>query len=309
MNYLKKLFIPLFFLLFLINTVFAFQHDVNILKPIRTEPIGHYVGRLGERWQIPSDHLPVGLVYDDLSILSWNILDTDFISTISYKNAKGLKGSLILEKNYYHQSSSITERDLMVVDLLMIMATHERAIDLFVIQECNPAVFYEINNRLPKNFLCIFQQGLLTIINEKKIEVSCCATSEQVIVPSIQSISIKNKKTEKEIQLINLAIKQQDVLLSTLQELDDSLQNIKTSKNYIITGDMPLDEIDIRQYLSSLSLSISSPYCTSIAPYALESIASNYFLLSSNIEYHTLNLCLIYPDLSKHILMINPYIQ
>jgi hypothetical protein len=304
MQFLNKLFISLLPLFFLMNHVCAFQNEVNILKPIRTEPIGHYVGKLGEQWQFPSDHLPIGIGYDDLSILSWNILDTDYISAISYKNAKGLRGSLILEKNYYYQSPSITERDLLVIDFLMIMMTNERPIDLFFIQECNPLVFSEINNRLPKNFSCLFQQGLLMIINKDKIEVTCNDVSEQIGAPNIQSVWIKNKKTTKEVQLLNVATKQQDVLFAFLQKLDASLQ-----KDYIITGDMPLDEIDIRQYLSdfpSLSMSIVSPYCTSIAPNIFESIASNYFLLTSNHETKILNLCLIYPDLAKFIDMINP---
>src|SRR5262245_28568615 len=35
------------------------------------QPIGTYVGELQEKWQFPSDHLPIGMTFEDHHIASW----------------------------------------------------------------------------------------------------------------------------------------------------------------------------------------------------------------------------------------------
>ncbi len=49
------------------------------------QPMGTYVGELQEKWQFPSDHLPIGMTFEDLHFASWNVLDAEYMSWVTEK--------------------------------------------------------------------------------------------------------------------------------------------------------------------------------------------------------------------------------
>src|SRR5262245_39874654 len=65
------------------------------------EPKGTYVGKLQEKWQFPSDHLPIGMTMDGLNIASWNVLDASFMRWMTEKDSQGLKHSMIVDEHIY----------------------------------------------------------------------------------------------------------------------------------------------------------------------------------------------------------------
>ena len=46
------------------------------------------MGELQEKWQFPSDHLPVGMNLDGLKIASWNVLNPLYMNWVIEKNSK-----------------------------------------------------------------------------------------------------------------------------------------------------------------------------------------------------------------------------
>ena len=69
------------------------------------QAMGTYVGELQEKWQFPSDHLPIGMTFEDLHIASWNVLDAKYMDWVMEKDSQGLKRSMIGEEHVYIEGS------------------------------------------------------------------------------------------------------------------------------------------------------------------------------------------------------------
>ena len=94
-----------------------------MLQPMGTYVGELYVGELQEKWQFLSDHLPIGMTIDDLNIVSWNVLDAEYMSWIT-KNEQGLSRSMITDEHVYIGDSKLTIRDKHVVDLILQTISH-----------------------------------------------------------------------------------------------------------------------------------------------------------------------------------------
>lgn len=115
---------------------------------------------LHEKWQFPSDHLPVGTILKiqvgdevkEVTIISWNVLNKETIHWIE-KDSQGLKGSMIdvLNRNpsqLYPENPNLTQReDLVIAYLQKVMADHPNLI--LALQECHPSFTKALVQSLP----------------------------------------------------------------------------------------------------------------------------------------------------------------
>lgn len=117
----------------------------------------HYpVGDLGEKWQFPSDHLPIGAQVGEAHIAMWNVLDTRYLYHI-HVNHQGLKNSLITAANVpVDLFSKLTVRESLIVDMVLEMVWHpENPRNLIALQEVGEEVLIELKRRLPKRMVCL----------------------------------------------------------------------------------------------------------------------------------------------------------
>lgn len=142
----------------------------------KIEPIGVYVGELQEKWQFPSDHLPIGFSINGLNIVSWNILNPVFMDYVLEKNSQGLSRSILGEENIYPPDSSITLREIHVLDFIETMCLNQ---DIISLQECGAPFLAELEKRLPPNFKIAYEKSAdardqsVTIYNSNKLDPRC----------------------------------------------------------------------------------------------------------------------------------------
>lgn len=113
------------------------------------------VGKLGEKWHFPSDHLPVGITVNGIHMASWNVLNTSFMHWID-EGAQGLDGSLITEENVVVKPDGLTKRDQRVISMILEMINHPtHPKSLLGLQECSRPMLKALKQKLPEQFKII----------------------------------------------------------------------------------------------------------------------------------------------------------
>lgn len=132
----------------------------------KTSTNSYFVGELGNAWQFPSDHLPIGGSVGNVHFALWNTLNTDYLHWIE-KNGQGLRDSLILNTNVpLSENSSLTVREDIVIEYILKMVTHpSHPRSVIALQEVGDCVFRELAQRLPD-----FVQILPERADEQQIE-------------------------------------------------------------------------------------------------------------------------------------------
>ncbi len=142
---------------FLLSTYLFFSFNCSpLFGNDMASTVTYHVGELGEDWQFPSDHLPVGLTAGNIHIAAWNVLNTRFIYHI-LTNQQGLKESLIVSANLpMEDNGPLTLRENLIIDQVLEMIhhpTHPRS--LISLQEVDLVFFEELNKKLPANMICV----------------------------------------------------------------------------------------------------------------------------------------------------------
>jgi|GEM_PF-2765614 len=91
------------------------------------------VNELHAQWQFPSDHLPVGIEVDGVKIISWNVLNNAYMEWVTTKDSQGLNGSMISDLDKVVRPNGLTQRDLVVIDMVASMM---HSGDVVALQEC-----------------------------------------------------------------------------------------------------------------------------------------------------------------------------
>ncbi len=184
----------------------AAEVSIPIAEQTDLEFPNQVVGRLGEKWQFPSDHLPVGVTINGIPIATWNVLDTDYIDWI-YVNGQGLNHSLITEEDITIGPGNFTQRDQMVVsDVLSMIAhpTHPKA--MIALQECGADFRSVLKDSLPENFKVI-DGGENVILYDANLFDVKESTLVKNAFPSnprpMQDVVLENKNTGEKFKIIN----------------------------------------------------------------------------------------------------------
>ncbi len=99
-----------------------------------------------EHWQFRSDHLPVGFVYKDHKIISWNVCNSN---SLDWLKGMGLDKSLIAQENIVIGSDGLTVRDHMIAKEVVSMLA--AGADVVALQECGWAFVDDLKKLLPEN--------------------------------------------------------------------------------------------------------------------------------------------------------------
>ena len=170
--------------------------------------MGVYVGELQEKWQFPSDHLPIGMTFNKLNIVSWNVLNAEHMSWVIEKNSQGLSRSMIADEHSFIGDSKLTVRDRHVVDLILQAIehpTHPRSI--LALQECSQPFIEELRSRLPSHFEIIVNGDKSLLLDRRLFKstsakvVSDVFTSEPHAI--VQDITVQCLNNGKLLRLVN----------------------------------------------------------------------------------------------------------
>jgi len=142
-----------------------------------------YVGKLGEKWRFPSDHLPVGIEVNGVRIISWNVLNNSYMEWVTEKDSQGLNGSLISELNQPIGSTGLTMRDVLVADMVKTMMSRG---DVIALQECGAPFLECLQQRLlpgwkmVKSFDATVEDEDVILYNESRLKYTSSETNMSV---------------------------------------------------------------------------------------------------------------------------------
>lgn len=255
------------------------------------QPMGTYVGELQERWQFPSDHLPIAMSFDDLNIVSWNVLDAEYMNWVTEKNSQGLSRSMIADEHVYLGDTKLTLRDRHIADLILQMTshpTHPRSI--LSLQECSGPFLEELRSRLPSDFEIISNNGNAVVMDRRRFdgietkEISGVFTATPY--RTIQDITLRRRDNGQSLRLVNVHLPgdpEQPARFEFARYLAKTFNpHVKT----IAMGDMNFNELEMadamhQAFLTRSPFSLYSPYCTNISPRDFFSKAIDHFFFYS----------------------------
>ncbi len=282
------------------------------------QPMGTYVGELQERWQFPSDHLPIGMTLDGIHITSWNVLDADYMSWVTEKDSQGLKRSLIAEEHVYIGDSQLTVRDRHVVQLLTAMIshpTHPRS--LLSLQECNQPFLAELRSALPSHFTVIAHGGEAVVIDQNQFEIVDAKAIEGIYsvnpARTFQDITLRRLDTQETMRILNAHVPG-DPQGPARYEFAQYLAKTHQSMTTVAMGDMNFNELEmadaVEQAFQQSPYTIYSPYCTNISvKQAIEPLttkAIDHFLVSTDKKGELLSAEEVLLGLEETYQLLNP---
>lgn len=259
----------------------------------RSVAMGTYVGELQEKWQFPSDHLPIGMTFENMEIASWNVLDAKFMAWVT-QNSQGLSRSLITQEDVAITNSELTIRDQHNVCLILEMIhhpTHPRS--LICLQECGTAFIKELKTKLPSYFTIISHHGESTLIDTRSFKIEDSKKVAGIFTDqpkrTIQEITVTRKANKEKIRLINAHLPgdpQNPGYVAFTQYLAKTFDPTITT---IAMGDMNFNEIEIytglnQSFRNHSPMGVYSPYPTNISPYDFYSKAIDHFIIYSPIH-------------------------
>lgn len=293
------------------------------MAPKMPKAMGVPVGQLQEKWQFPSDHLPIGATVGDLEIASWNVLDSDYMDWVIEKNHQGLARSLIADAHIYlEEDSKLTARDLHTTYLVAEMLQHpEYPRDFVALQECNQAFIQKLRSRLPDHFEIIAYHGEAVVVDTRRFDVESVMAEEGIFSKSrergVQHVTLSRKDTGEMVHVINAHLPG-DPLHPARFEFARFLAEVheEHADDLIIgLGDMNFNEVemDLAVHLcykkKQNPWKIITPYCTNISPYTFHSKAIDHFFIADPAKRPVkpvLNPSDLMNDLEKVFGLLNP---
>lgn len=139
------------------------QFKWELEKALKELPDYHFVGELGEEWQIGSDHLPIGAQIDKTHIGSWNVLNGEYMEWVTDKNSQGINHSMISRLNRPSSvMKGLTVREVVIIHQLVIMTERsERPFEILGLQECSPQFLQGLALLLPNHIGIIYSDPSL----------------------------------------------------------------------------------------------------------------------------------------------------
>lgn len=251
-----------------------------------------YVGDLKDKWQFPSDHLPIATEIEGTKIISWNVLNNEYMDWV-YNNSQGLKGSMLTDLDVpVAGKSGLTQRDLVVIDMINSMAKQSNGI--ISLQECGASFLKELEKQLPENWQLVKsteksvpdQNVILFNKNNLNYNLKKSSISDDGF-PTNPGRTIMNclfeKSNGKNLRVFNSHLPG-DPALPGRYEFCDYLK--KQSKNddeiSVAMGDMNFEKAEMQEACSKQgfdALIVSPTYGTNIDP-CKEAKAIDHFIVS-----------------------------
>jgi len=264
-------------------------HGTNPARSI--EPMGTYVGELQEKWQFPSDHLPIGMTLGDIHLASWNVLNAKYIGWVTDKNSQGLSRSLIADEHVYLEGSKLTLRDKRVAALVVQMAehpTHPRS--LISLQECGEPFLEELRIRLPSHFEIVSHGQDAVLVDRRHFEVVQANEIAGIFADeparTLQDLFLRRIGTDETLRLVNAHLPGDPNKPGRFEFAQYLAQTFDAAVPTIAMGDMNFNELEMADAVSKAfpensPFSVHTPYCTNISPYTHLSKAIDHFFVYS----------------------------
>jgi endonuclease/exonuclease/phosphatase family metal-dependent hydrolase len=269
---------------------------------------GVHVGQLQEKWQFPSDHLPIGMSLDETHYASWNVLDTAYINWVIEKDSQGLKRSMVGDENRAVDSSGLTVRDQHVVTLILEMLQHPtHPKHLLALQECGDPFLKELTQRLPSRFTLLSIDGNGVVVDQDHFEILDSTRITHIFSDepkrSFQQLTLQRKDSKEKVRIINAHLPG-DPLKPARFEFARYLAQIDNPDLLTISmGDMNFNETEMRDALNQAFTrrppTIYSPYRTNISPYTYNSKAIDHFIVRTRNQVHLHSPEQVMPGLSS----------
>ncbi len=237
-----------------------------------------YVGLPHEKWQFPSDHLPVGVEVNGVKIISWNVLNNAYMKWV-HDDSQGLKGSLISELNVVVDQNGLTMRDVVVADMVQNMMSQGHVVAL---QECSEPFLQHLQSRLPSNWDIIKSFNTVKtdqdVILFNKSELACKSTETAVgaFQQSQKAILNANFTTQngENIRVINAHLPGDPALPGKEDYSKYVYSQHKQGATTVALGDYNFERAEmIEAYRKAgfKDFSLHTPWKTNIDPYTKES--------------------------------------
>lgn len=250
------------------------------------------VGELHEKWQFPSDHLPVGIEVDGVRIISWNVLNDAYMEWVTTRDSQGLNGSMISDLDHAVQANGLTERDLFIADMVSTMTASGQIVAL---QECGEPFLQALQAKLPENWGMIRSFDKSTtdqdvVLYDKSslvyhAERSEVTTTAYPSVPSRPIQQVQFSRTEgdgKDICLINAHIPG-DPSLPAREEFAKYVHDLhRQGQVTIALGDNNFERsemADAYRKAGFSEFSLHSPWHTNVDPYTKDSKAIDHLFV------------------------------
>jgi len=252
-----------------------------------------YVGALQERWQFPSDHLPIGVSVTDANssfrVVSWNVLNSAYMKWI-YDNSQGLAESSLTKEDIPIKENGLTLREQHAIDSLLFMI--EFSSNIICLQECSERFIHELQLQLPfhmkivrssdaavKNQNIVLYDGLLFELIEKNLHAGVF-TSE----PSRPLMEVVLESQGIRTRIFNAHLRC-DALMPQRFELAHFVSSRKKKEEItVVLGDLNVDQKEMKEAFaphdSSHGFLSFSPYKTTVSP-ELESKTIDHIFIDS----------------------------
>jgi len=260
-----------------------------------------YVGDLNRKWQFPSDHLPVGSNVDGINMISWNVLNNEYIGWV-YNNSQGLKDSMITDLDVkIDGKDGLTKRDRMVIDMIKFMTNKKNGI--ISLQECGLEFLNELEKFLPKDWSLIrstndnIKDQNVILYNKKILNYN---SKESTIsydgYPSQLGRSIMNCLFEriggKNIRIFNSHLPGSPSLPGRFDFCNYFKKNLKKDEVSVGMGDMNFENSEMVDACKKVGLNdpivVSSDYGTNV-DLSRESKTIDHFIVSGTKNVFSLS--------------------
>jgi len=255
------------------------------------EPMGTYVGELQEKWQFPSDHLPIGMTFEDLHMMSWNVLDNAYISWVLQKNSQGLSRSMIADEHVYIPGSQITLRDRHVIDLILQTLSHPLyPRSLLALQECGEPFLAALRQALPAHFEVVSCHGEAIILDRRRFDILSMKEIKGIFSDephrTIQDLHLRRLDNGQEMRLVNGHLPGDPTKPGRLEFAQYLQRTFDPQITTLAMGDMNFNELEMAEAMNQAfqgrsPFSMHSPYPTNISPFEFRSKAIDHFFVYS----------------------------
>ncbi len=258
-------------------------------------PMGKFVGELQEKWQFPSDHLPIGMTIDGLHIASWNVLNSVYMGWVE-KNSQGLSRSLLVQEHVYLGGSKLTFRDLHVIECVRSMLAHPtHPKSVISLQECGEAFLTELQSQLPEGYGIVLSSNVpikdqnIVIYDKRAFDYNPSRSGVSKIFSkdkrTVLNVCLTRRDTREAFRVINGHLPGEPGNPAPDEFAAYTGSFATPNETVIAMGDMNFNEVEMkaafhRNVPKGFPLETISPYCTNIGLDFCSKSIDHFFIVS-----------------------------
>ncbi len=305
----------------------------QILKSLSSEKpeLNNHVGKLGEKWEFPSDHLPTGARVGTASIKTFNILNGHYMDWVTEKDTQGLNGSIVTQLHAIPSQKypGITMRDELVMEhLLKMMSTPSPDQHLIMaLQECSPEFLNAFGQVLPAHMEIVFSDPTLrsqdqnvVIYNKQAFDFQSHLSSIDKAFPTtspgrtLMNLVFVEKATGEKFQIYNAHVPGDPQDPGTYDFARHLFKTMRPDCNTVALGDINFQEHEMQEALNreAGALGRTSPftnyslYNTNVGAYSLDGKSIDHIWVNSPLHCEAMLPDEVLPGLKSTVDLLHP---